>query len=88
MEVEFTASFLRDLKAIKVKDYLNKVKSLIVELENANKLSDIKNVKYIVNSKIYYRIRLQDYRIGLKYDNNKVTLIRCLERKNIYKKFP
>lgn len=88
MEVEYTASFLRDLKAIKVKDILKKVKSLIVELENASKLNDIKNVKYIVNSKIYYRIRINDYRIGLKYENNKVTLIRCLERKKIYKKFP
>jgi mRNA interferase RelE/StbE len=88
MEIEFTASFLRDLKAVKIKSILRKVKALIIELENANNLRDIKNVKYIVDSKIYYRIRIQDHRIGLKYENNKVTLIRCLDRKNIYKKFP
>lgn len=88
MVLEYSTSFLRDLKEIKVKDILNKVKSLIIEIENANNLYEIKNVKYIVGSKIYYRIRIQDYRVGLKYENNKATLIRCLDRKNIYKKFP
>ena len=88
MEVEFAASFLRDLKAIKVHSILKNVKNTIIELEKAENLSGIQNVKYIVQSKIYYRIRIQDYRIGLKYELNKITLIRCLNRKDIYKKFP
>ena len=88
MEVGFAKSFLRDLKAIKVQSILKNVKNTIIELEKAENFSGIQNVKYIVQSNIYYLIRIQDYRIGLKYEHNKVRLIRCLNRKDIYKKFP
>ena len=36
----------------------------------------------------YYRIRIGEYRIGLKYSNKTITLVRFLHRKDIYKFFP
>jgi len=53
MEVGFAKSFLRDLKAIKVQSILKNVKNTIIELEKAENLSGIQNVKYIVQSNIY-----------------------------------
>ena len=46
---------------------------------------DIKKCK---GSKVYYRIRLGQYRIGLKYIHPDVLLICCLIRGEIYKTFP
>ena len=50
MEIEFTKSFTKDLKAIEDKTLLNKVKSAILEIENFPSLYDLSNVKYIINS--------------------------------------
>ncbi|MEI6089998.1 MAG: type II toxin-antitoxin system mRNA interferase toxin, RelE/StbE family [bacterium] len=88
MEVEFTKSFLKDLKNIDDKYILNKVKLIILEIENSSSLSELQNVKFIVNSKYYFRIRIGDYRIGIKVEDNLIKLIRCLHRKEIYKRFP
>jgi mRNA interferase RelE/StbE len=88
MNIEFTKSFIKDLKVIKDKELLDRIKKIILEIENSSTLSDLSNVKYIVNSHFYYRIRIGDFRIGMKYENNSIKLIRCLDRKNIYKKFP
>jgi len=88
MNVEFTKSFIKDLKNINDKTILNKVKITILEIENSSSLFDINNVRFIVNSQFYYRIRVGDYRLGIKLENDIVKLIRCLHRKDIYKKFP
>jgi mRNA interferase RelE/StbE len=88
MDVEFEKSFVKDLKDIDDKAILKRVKETILEIENSIKLNELPNVKYIVNSQFYYRIRIGDYRIGIKLENNLIKLIRCLHRKEIYKKFP
>jgi mRNA interferase RelE/StbE len=36
----------------------------------------------------YYRIRIGNYRLGLRYDSNSVTLLRFMHRKDIYTYFP
>ncbi len=88
MEIEFTKSFVKDLKEINDKSLLKRIKSAILEIENTNSLFELPNFKYITNSQYYYRIRVGDYRFGIKLENNIVKIIRCLHRKEIYKKFP
>jgi mRNA interferase RelE/StbE len=88
MNIEFTNSFVKDLKDIKNITILNKIKSIILQIEYSISLQDIPNIKYLTNSGNYYRIRIGDYRIGIKYENNTIKLIRCLHRKDIYKHFP
>ncbi len=39
-------------------------------------------------SEDYYRIRLGDYRLGLRIEEGTVSFIRCLHRKDVYKYFP
>lgn len=87
MEVEFRKSFLKDLKG-KDNATLNQLRILIEKLETNNSLELIKNIKKMKGSESYYRIKLGDYRLGLKVENNKLIIIRFLHRKEIYRYFP
>jgi len=80
MEVEFRKSFLKDLKG-KDNAILNQLRILIEKLETSNSLELIKNIKKMKGSESYYRIKLGDYRLGLKVENNKLIIIRFLHRK-------
>ena len=90
MKVEFRRSFEEDLKKIKDKKILRKVKELIEEIEKAKSFKDIQNIniKKIKGYKYFYRIRVGDYRIGIKAEGNKVMFVRILHRKDIYRYFP
>lgn len=89
MRSDFRKSFARDLKANKNDhDLLNRVKEIIEEVEKADKFSVIKNLKKLKGESTYYRIRSGRYRVGVKIEENLVTFIRVLPRKDIYRYFP
>ena len=90
MKIEFKRNFKEDLKKIKDKTVLQKVKELINAIEEAKSLSDIQNIniKKIKGYEDYYRIRSGNYRIGIKLEGDKVIFVRILHRKDIYKYFP
>jgi len=90
MKVEFKRSFKEDLKKIKDKKILQKVKELINEIEKVRNLSSIQNIniKKIKGYEDFYRIRIGNYRIGIKIEGDKVIFVRILHRKDIYKYFP
>ena len=56
--------------------------------ELAENLQEIPNVKKLKGFEEFYRIRIGKYRVGIRYNNNEVTFIRLLPRKDIYKCFP
>ncbi|MEM8807296.1 MAG: type II toxin-antitoxin system RelE/ParE family toxin [Cyanobacteria bacterium P01_G01_bin.38] len=88
MKIEFRKSFEKDLRKIKDKSLLGKIKALLAIVEAANSLEDINNLKKIKAEADYYRIRIGDYRIGFLFDSDKLIFIRFLHRKDIYKYFP
>lgn len=88
MKVEFKESFLKDLRPVKDKNLLSRVKETIENLEKAEKLEEISNLKKLKGERGYYRIGIGDYRVGLKIEGDQVTFIRMLNRKDIYKYFP
>ena len=88
MTVEFLQSFSKDADNILRKSEKLKLLKLITQIENANDLSVIANVKKLAGYRTAYRIRLSDYRIGFFFENNKVIFARVLHRKDIYKLFP
>lgn len=90
MKIEFKKSFKEDLKKIKDKKTLQKVKKLINAIEKAKSLRNIQNmdIKKIKGYEDYYRIRLENYRVGIKLEGDKVIFVRILHRKDIYKYFP
>ncbi|KAA0226673.1 type II toxin-antitoxin system RelE/ParE family toxin [candidate division KSB1 bacterium] len=88
MTVEFKKSFARDLKKINEKQLLQHLKRIVEEVEQAPNAGAINNLKQIKGGENYYRIRIGNYRIGLKLENETVVFVRFLHRKEIYRYFP
>ncbi len=88
MKIRFEASFEKDLKKVKDKKLLKRVKEIIDEIKRAKHLSDIRNVNKLKGYKTFYRIRIGDYRVGLDVVEDKIIFTRILHRKDIYKYFP
>jgi mRNA interferase RelE/StbE len=87
--VEFDKSFEKSIDKIKDKSVFPKIEKLIIDLENAQTIKEVKNIKKLSGFKTYYRIRLGVYRIGLeKITDSTLRLIIVAHRKDIYKNFP
>ncbi len=88
MNVEFKSSFVRDLKHIRDKALKERVKETIELVEQAQSFPEIGNVKKLRGGDRYYRIRIGDYRLGLVLEDDTVTFVRFLHRKDLYRYFP
>ena len=88
MELEFRDSFLKDVKRIKEKRVKKKISGVVTDARAASSFSDIRNLKKTEGSEYYYRIRIGDYRIGIKLQDKILVFLRCLHRKDIYRYFP
>lgn len=88
MNVEFRKSFEKDLVKIRDEAVLQRIKAVIEEVENAENLGDVSNVKKLKADGDYYRIRVGDYRIGISVVDGVVIFVRALQRKDIYRYFP
>ncbi|MGH7494515.1 MAG: type II toxin-antitoxin system RelE family toxin [bacterium] len=81
-------TFAPDLKKIKEKQLLQQIKAIIEEVEQVPSIGAINNLKQLKGGENYYRIRVGDYRIGLKQEQETVVFVRFLHRKEIYRYFP
>jgi len=88
LNVQFKASFARDLKKVKDKKLKDRVLGAIEAVEQAYSLQEIGGVRKLKGSNRYYRIRIGDYRIGLSVEEDTVTFVRFLHRKDVYRYFP
>jgi mRNA interferase RelE/StbE len=70
VKTAFRESFARDLKAIRDKKLLRRVKEIIEAVEKADSLGDLPNLKKLKGAKSYFRLKLGDYRIGLALEND------------------
>lgn len=80
-------SFERDAKKVPVQ-ILRALTDVIRSINMANNLREISNIKKLQGYKNCYRIRIDDYRLGLYVEDGKIVLSRLLPRKDIYKRFP
>jgi len=89
VKTEFKKSFAKDLKKrAQGKKLLTHVQEVIQGVEGAESLQEINNLKKLKAEGGYYRIRLGDYRIGLKIEEETVVFVRFLHRSEIYRYFP
>ncbi len=61
---------------------------MIEQIEQSTTLYDLSNVKHLTSEGPYYRIRIGDYRLGLLVEDDTVTMVRFLHRREIYRYFP
>ena len=88
MKTAFRESFARDLKGVREKKLLNRVREAIETIENADSLSVLLNLKKLKGEKNYFRLKVGNYRIGIVVESDTVVFVRFLARKDIYRYFP
>ena len=88
MEIIYTNSYLRAIKKIKNKGLILNLGLTIDNIEKAESFNEILNVKKLSGFINYFRIRVDDYRIGFVLEGNILKLVQFQHRKDIYKKFP
>lgn len=89
MKVEFDKSFEKWLSRISDKSLLGKIESVIIQLESAQSLDQILNVKKLTGFKNYFRVQIGSYRLGFELvHKSTIRLIIIADRKDIYKRFP
>ena len=50
--------------------------------------TDVEGTRKIQGYDTYYRIRVGDFRLGIKLTNDGIEMLRFLHRKDIYRRFP
>lgn len=88
MQVEFRPLFVRDLRAFKDRKLRQRIEAVIIEVEAANSLAELRNIKVIQGSPNFYRLKVGDYRLGIYLQEDVVAFVRVLHRKEIYRYFP
>ncbi len=89
MNILYGKRFSKDLDAIQNEPKVRKrLLEFIKKIKEINSLRDFKGIKKIEGYLGYFRIKVGDYRLGIKLTQNRVELIRFLHRKEIYRRFP
>ena len=88
MSTYYRTSFERDIKKITDKKLLDLIAETIENIEKSESINELDNLKKMSGYKTFYRIKINDYRLGITIDNNIVNVVRFLHRKDIYKLFP
>lgn len=88
MKTSFTSSFLKDVRKLPDDAVREEVRDAILTVEAAPDLRSVPNLKKLSGGGPYYRIRIGDYRIGMRIDGDVVGFVRVLPRKEIYRYFP
>lgn len=89
MKVLYSKIFSKDIdKILHNKKICKKLENTIIKIKNANTFNDLGKLKKMQRNDVYYRIKIGDYRLGIKKDNGAIVLLRFLHRKDIYRYFP
>jgi mRNA interferase RelE/StbE len=88
MKTDFAQSFARDLRRLPDTSIRRRVQQAIERIEEASRLTEVPNVEKIQGQSDFYRLRVGDYRLGFRLDEQAVVFLRCLHRREVYEKFP
>jgi mRNA interferase RelE/StbE len=88
MKIDFKKSFLKELKRLNNKKLKDSIYESIRDVELAETSSQIKNIQKLKGYDVYFRIRVGDYRIGIKIEDDLVYFVVFEHRKDIYRGFP
>ena len=87
MNTIFKTSFFKDVRKTPVTLHAE-LDILITTIESSQSLRDIPNVKKLKGFGTAYRIKLNSYRLCFYFENDTITIVRFLPRKDVYRFFP
>jgi mRNA interferase RelE/StbE len=85
MNVLFERTFMKDIEKIRAASVRLAVRSAIETVKAAETPQLIQGMRKMNGYSDFYRIRIGDYRIGLRITDSTVIFVRLLHRKDIYK---
>jgi len=88
VKVSFRKSFVRDLRKIKDQGVCDRIEAAILQVEVAEELVQLRELRKLKGDGNFFRLRVGDYRIGLAVESDEVEFVRVLHRKDIYRYFP
>ena len=87
MKVLYTKKFNKDIDQITNDIKLKKnLLEFISRIKQADALTDLESVRKIQGYDKYYRIRVGDFRLGIKITDDGIEMLRFLHRKDIYRR--
>lgn len=90
MKVFFKKSFIKDFQRLpeRIKNNVRTIcLSIFPKIKSLREFNDYP-LRKLRGFNCYYRIKLNDFRIGFKKSNSEIIFMRILHRKDIYKYFP
>ncbi len=88
MEIRYHPRFDRDNRLIRIRDLSSRLERTIAELKAASNFREVSGVQSITGWENHYRIRIGDYRLGLRLEGNTAVLLRFGHRREFYRGFP
>jgi len=88
MNILYSKKFLKDIEQINDKKLLNSISDIIDKIRPLQSMNEFPGLRKMVGYDNYYRIRTGNYRLGVKLENDIITLLRFKHRKDIYEVFP
>jgi mRNA interferase RelE/StbE len=88
LKVRFRVSFAKDLRTLKDKGLVGRIRAQIGSVETAETLAEVVGLKKLRGGGEYYRIRVGDYRVGLVAEENVVVFVRVLHHRGVYRYSP
>jgi len=88
VKVEYRKRFLKELASIPSPIRAHIESLVFAEIPAIDSITQSGNIEHLKGYKGYYKIRVGDYRIGLKLEGNTIIFERVMHRKEIYRYFP
>ena len=74
MNVEYAKSFLKDVKRLNDRKVKQRLEASLILFESVSDLHEISGIKAMSGNSGYYRIRIGQYRLGLKHMQDGISL--------------
>lgn len=89
MQIDPKRSFDKDIRSIRDKFVLKRLKEVLNDLEASESLQSCSlDIIQLSNAFGYYRLRVGDYRLGFKLVESRLELMHFRHRKEFYRVFP
>jgi mRNA interferase RelE/StbE len=88
MKATFRKSFARDVRKVRDRVILDRVRQVIEQVETVTTLQEVSDLKQLAGTANCFRIRVGDYRLGIVVEGETVEFVRCLPRRDLYRFFP